>query len=256
MSGMPREDALKYHGLNSYDLMGMLNGIQVDAVEISPVIAAPKLKEVADISKFITYTSWLDHPASKYAIRRGAVAEFGDIIKIDPATNSVVFVVRDGVGDPIGWQKRFVKPSDPRFKTQTSPGFAKSEHLLVFSNKNRDLVVCEGPFTALAAYHYGYTGVCTFGSGISMKQKELIVNLSKQLDCKIGLCLDNDAAGMKAFDSLNAFMYNLKNNIFRVKIKGKVAAGWDLSDAWEHRLEVLEDTSLPNPALINLEKFL
>jgi hypothetical protein len=256
MSGIERAAAMRLHGKDPYDFSWADNNI--DNVEVAAEIRKPKLKEIVDISKFVQYASWPKHPASVYAVSRGAVPEMARIIQIDPIINAVVFVVYDSEGDPIGYQKRFLKPLDPKFKTQTSSGFSKSSNILVFPKAGAKLVVCEGPFTALAAYRYGYTGICTFGAGVSSIQLDQILEIAKKSGTDIGLCFDLDDAGRKGFEIIRSYLHSKGRSIFRVKINGSgLAHGFDLNDAWKSGLTVTEEVpEWAGPAIPDLGDFL
>ena len=183
--------------------------------------------KVADITGFYRITELPDHEATKYAIKRGWHSAFADDILIDIYSNSVIFVARkDGV--PIGYQGRFLKPRNPKMKTKTMTGFKKTQHVIEFPNSG-DILICEGPFTALAAWHYGYHAICTMGSGVSTTQIQLVAEIAKRTGKRVGVAFDMDAAGKKGLRAVRLGMYHHKVPTFRVRPEH----GNDLNDSWQ-----------------------
>jgi DNA primase len=159
-------------------------------------------------------------------------------------SQAVVFIVKNSKGEVIGAQRRFVN-SDFGSKTKTSHGFEKSKHIMVY-NRNANIAICEGPFTALSAWHYGYCAVCTFGSGITAEQLDLINSLSDELESNVFVAEDNDAAGKKYSDSICSYFY-WKNKPIGIL---KSNTGNDLNDCWKEKGKlIIEKAFMFNPAI-------
>jgi hypothetical protein len=219
-------------------------------VELVPVPEDPAL------AKFFRINDWIDHPAAVYAIKRGVPRELYDRVLIDPEQNAVVFVVKkDDV--VVGYQRRFVNPVAPHLKTKSSLGFKKTQHLLHFPKENAKIVVCEGPFTAIAAWQYGYYAVCTFGSGVSAEQVRQIAELSEKIKQPVGVAFDLDAAGKKGFDAIRSGMFWMDRGIFKVEVDAQnLPAGFDLGDAFEKGMKVKEtESSWSGPAIPDITRF-
>lgn len=221
----------------------------VSATPISQVDAPDQL----DLSTFYPVWSIPDHPAAEYAVKRGYVREFDDIIKVDHQANAVVFLVNNG-NKTIGYQLRYLRPIHKNMKAKTSAGFSKSSKVLEFPRAGADILVCEGPFTALSAWHYGYYGVCTFGSSISQSQVNQIYELSKKTGTKIGFALENDDAGRKAYLSLRSALSQKGIDVFKVLPE----VGNDLNDSWQAGkgcVRITED-ELADPAIPYIDTLL
>lgn len=224
MMGMERADVLRAHGLDA----------QKNFESLIPNIIEEKPKEKKqeyiivepDVKKFIKISAWPDHPASKYAINRGVKECWFNDIMIDPVSNAVVFLVKDG-DKVIGYQKRFVNPPSKNFKTQTSVGFTRSNHVLRFERKG-NIVVCEGPFTALSAWEFGFDGICTLGSGMSEKQMDIIAEIAEKEGKSIGFACENDTAGRKSLNKFRNYMIWKKIKVFKVLPE----CGKDLNDSY------------------------
>ena len=211
-----------------------------------PVISQTDAPDQLDLSTFLPVWAMPDHPSAEYAVKRGYVPEFDDIIKVDHRANAVVFLVNSG-NKTVGYQLRYLKPIHKGMKAKTSTGFSKSSKLLEFPRAGADILVCEGPFTALSAWHYGYYGVCTFGSSISQSQVDQVYELSKKLGVKIGFALENDDAGRKAYLSLRSALNHKGVEVFSVLPE----VGDDLNDSWQAGKGCVrvDDTGLSDPAI-------
>lgn len=206
--------------------LGMINAIDFNLFQGK----AKAKTETAyfDVNHYYPLEEVADHEASKYAISRGWTIDRKDDILVDIYSNSVVFVVRDAEGNALGYQKRFLVPPRPEMKVQSAKGFKKTQHILQYPN-NGDILVCEGPFTALSAWHYGYHAVCTFGAGVSEKQIQLIIELAKKTGKKVGVSFDLDKAGQKGYRIIATAMHWEHIPVFVVKPE----VGNDLNDSWK-----------------------
>jgi len=260
-AGMEWVDVMRVHGK---DPTSSLRGLTPNVDELLEMVteSEPTLKlgdaiEESILANFFKISDWLDHPASIYAIKRGVPPEFYDRVLIDPETNAVVFVVQtdDGVA---GYQRRFIDPVSPRLKTKTSSGFRSHQNLMHFPREGAKILVCEGPFTALAAWHFGYYGVCTFGSGVSGEQVKLISELSDRLLQPVGVAFDLDAAGQKGFAAIRSGMFWKNQEIFKVEVDAPdLPVGFDLNDAWQKGMKIREvATKWNGPAIPEIQSFL
>jgi len=261
---MEFSEVMTLHGLEP---TSSLRGMSVISIEESLAEAAknPVAKKTVeidttkdvDISKFFKLSDWPEHPATQYALSRGAMPSF-DSVMIDPVTNAVVFIVRED-NRVAGYQRRFVNPVSADRKTKSSFGFQKTQHLLHFPRENAKIVVCEGPFTAIAAWHYGYYAVCTFGSGVSETQLKLIADLSEKLKQPVGVGFDLDEAGQHGMALIRSGMFWKDQEIFRVvaDLPGEKIVGFDLSDAFRLKLKVKEVVDVwGGPAIPDIPEFL
>lgn len=256
MSGMDYLEVARIHGR---DPMAALGGLSPDVDELIGLVSkeerVPEVREYVpevDISGFFRLGDWLEHPAAVYALRRGARPEH-ECVMIDPAANAVVFVVRDG-GKAVGYQKRFVQPISPKLKTKSSDGFDKTGNLLHFPLDGAKIVVCEGPFTAIAAWHFGYYALCTFGSSVSEEQIKKIVELADRLKQPVGVAFDLDDAGRKGLARIRSGMFWQDMGCFKVVVDAPdLPEGFDLSNAFEKGMKTKEvDEPWAGPALPDL----
>jgi len=225
--GYEHKDVDKLHSggdLNDFDI-GSVPAMRLNLAvkDTAPVYEKPV---VFDLTPFSKLPEVPNHPASLYAIKRGWTEAQVDDILIDTMGNSVVYVCREA-GRVVGFQRRWLKPSNPKQKTKSAPGFKKTQHVIRYPNSG-DLMVCEGPATALSAWHYGYDAICTFGSGVSERQLKIIGDLAESAGKRVAVAFDLDKAGRKGYQAIRLAMYWRKIYSYRVKPEH----GNDLNDSW------------------------
>jgi DNA primase len=171
---------------------------------------------------------------------------------IDHASCAVVFVVYDN-GQVAGYQRRYLFPNNEWTKAKTSEGFSKTEHILVFMNPGKDIAVCEGPFTGVSAWHFGYTGVVTFGASVSETQIKKILDLANLMNVRVGIAFDDDDAGSKGTTRIRSAMHWAGKTTFKLK----ASTGNDLNDAWKASGQAIlvEEKTEYNPAIPELKGF-
>jgi DNA primase len=113
-------------------------------------------------------------------------------------------------------------------KVKSAKGFKKTQHILEFPGAG-DIMVCEGPFTGLSAWHFGFHAVVTFGSGVSEQQLALIAALARKTGKRVGVAFDEDKAGRKGYRTVKLGMYHEKIPTFRIRPE----TGNDLNDSWK-----------------------
>lgn len=212
--------------------------------------------QVLPTNEFYHVDEWPDHPAAQYAVTRGYVPELRRFLMIDPKTNAIVFMVHQD-DDVVGWQKRFVAPDDPRFKTKNPDAalFKKSQHVMEVEGEG-DLCVVEGPATAFSAYHFGLHAICSFGALISQKQLDLIHKAAVRTGKRVAVAFDMDFAGVLGY-------YRIKNYLSRRGVEAyriKPEVGNDLNDSWQagktyQVVEVEDDDSTVPPLAGLFEEF-
>lgn len=219
----------------------------------------PPIKELeqppatVQTSNFINFNLLPKHETSKYAVSRGASQDLKNLIRVDISDSSVVFLVIED-NNIIGWQKRYVRPSSPKKKTKTSPGFQAHRHILVLPNTdpNAEYCVCEGPFTALAAWHFGFHGVCTFGAGVSEEQAIKIVELVGD-KTSIAIGFDNDKPGQSGYEYLKtAFALRGKDSYKVLPNCLLDKPEWDLNDAWMNGRGYIVEQNQENGSILPL----
>lgn len=262
LSDLEYDEVCRIHGR---DPVRALGGLSPDVDELLGMVskepARPSLpdptqeSEICDISSFFKLADWPEHPASQYAISRGARPEHESVM-IDPETNAVVFIVRDD-RKLAGYQKRFVNPVSPHLKTKSSFGFEKTKNILQFPRDGAKILICEGPFTAIAAWHFGYHAICTFGSAVSEEQIKIVVELAEKLKQPVGVAFDLDEAGRKGFARVRSGLFWKDKEIFMVKVTGDdLKVGYDLSDAFRDGRKVEEiTTKWGGPAVPEIPEF-
>lgn len=220
-------DALHRRAIDGLDLrmmpmIDLFGDKQTEEKEPEPPI------EPVDISAYIKVSEIVQHPAAQYAIKRGwTEAQTGDIL-IDYFSSAVVFVVRHE-GEVVGFQKRFLQPFNPKMKSMSSQGFQKLRFVIEYPNDG-DIAVCEGPFSALSAWHYGYHAICTFGSTVGDPQIERIRELSTVTGKNVAIAFDLDAAGRKGYLRIRNALYWSSRSTVTYRIKPEI--GGDLNDSW------------------------
>jgi len=221
LSGMPYGDVLRFHGGDAEEALKLTH--KEKKKEEVPVEPPER-----DISKFFYLKDWKNHPATRYAISRGVQLEWQHVM-IDTSCSAVVFVIYEN-NEVVGFQKRFIEPESPRFKTKNSKGL-KKDVILEFPREGADILVCEGPFSAVAAWHFGYHGVCTFGSSVSDPQIQKIAELSEKNKVNIGIAFDMDDAGKKGMKKIRSGLFWRKKETFLIEPE----VGNDLNDSWMAR---------------------
>lgn len=206
--------------------------------------------EAINISQFTPLSFMPDHQISKYATKRGYVELFSNKIMMNLNTLAVSFIIHNKDNNPIGYQERFImKGAMPKCKTST--GF-KRDFVMAFPNDG-DIVVCEGPFTALSAWHFGFYGVCTFGANFTKKQLEGIIEIAKKYNKKVLYAMDNDEAGISSFGKFRAMMIFRGYGDIPVIVP---EVGKDLNDSWmTGKRWRKENRPWVNPSLPEIELF-
>lgn len=225
MQGMDRDKVLALHGRDAASNLRNLS--EIDEQEPKAKKHVIQDQSDVDITGFVDIESLPDHYVAKYAKKRGYTKEHNHLIKMDLSDNSVVFLVRDGLS-VTGYQKRFVSPlANP--KTKTSSGFKRDVLLSFYRPDPAPVAVCEGPFTALSAWHFDLMGVCTFGSSISKGQMEAIISYGHQgREVLYALETDDEASGV----ALRKFRAAMAWADIPFQII-KPLVGKDLNDAWQ-----------------------
>jgi hypothetical protein len=182
--------------------------------------------EEVDTSMFFSILDHPKHEASLYAKKRGWTEAQANCVFIDYYVSAVVFVVNNN-GKTVGYQRRMLHPFDPNMKTISSTGFQKRRFILEFPNDG-DICVCEGPFTALSAWHYGFHAVCTFGSNVGEKQLDAISMLSRTKNKSVAVAFDEDSSGRKGHHKIKSRLFWDDTPYYRIKPE----AGNDLNDSW------------------------
>lgn len=193
-------------------------------------VKPPYVPKRVGTKRWFNVEDWPDHPSAEYAVSRGYVPELKDYLMIDTTANAIVFLIRDAEGHIVGWQKRFVHPTDPRFKTENpkAEDFKKSQHVMEIPGEG-DICLVEGPATAFGAWHMGLHAVCTFGALISQKQLQLIKEIALRTVKRVAVGYDLDFAGVLGYYKIKNFMTRYGVEAYRVKPE----EGNDLNDAWK-----------------------
>jgi len=233
--------ALLLHLGFAKDIVSALHGRMADGVatlrimpsldlfgDRKPAVAleASQPIEPVDISMFIPIPEIMQHPVAQYAINRGWTEFQTKDMLVDYFSSAVVFVVREG-DKVVGYQRRFIRPVDPKFKTMSSKGFLKRRFVMEFPNKG-DICIAEGPFTALSAWHYGYHAICTFGSNVGDSQLDRISDLALTTSKNVAIAFDLDDAGRKGYRKIRNAMYWRGVEAYRIKPE----YGNDLNDSF------------------------
>lgn len=227
--GVTREKNFAFHGMDFKN--AIKESSKTDDPGIVGEIRSQKTKnieEIQDVSKFIRINQWPDHPASKYAIKRGIdPVAHKDIIMIDHENNAVIFLVKKN-GNIIGYQSRFVNPTNPRMKTKTSKGFPKENNVMEVPSSGR-LLICEGPFTAISGWHFGFHSICVFGAPASKPQLDIVYGISVRDSKEICVSVENDEAGFQFWNKIGSFFFWKGIKIKKIVTDKKYG---DLNDAW------------------------
>ena len=249
-SGISYSEAMKIHGFDAEESLKQMAPIpRLDVVPAEKV--AEDKEEVPDISIFFPLKLMKGHPAYDYAIKRGVSLEMADV-RIDHKECAVVFLVKEN-DTVVGFQKRFVVPDKEYIKAKSSNGFSKSKHILTFLNPGKDILVCEGPFDAVAAWRFGFTGVCTFGASVSEVQISKIIQLSVDNRVNIGLAFDQDEAGLKGASRIKSALFWMDKPCYEMV----PSTGKDVNDAWVSGGSLIkkEEKIQYNPAIPTITLF-
>jgi hypothetical protein len=218
--------------------------------DLGVVKVEKKEASIFTLDDFVPMADCLQSYHSKYAISRGVPPELYKYIYIDFKGGGIVFpVIEDG--KVMGYQKRLLKPADPSRKAHTPFGFEKANYILEYPNVG-DIAVCEGPFTAISAYVFGFYGVCTFGAGITGPQLDKIAKIAINTGKKVAIGYDLDKSGLTGLYRAKNVLERKGIEVYRIIPDIPYKAGNDLNDAWKagktYRVETIEeslDTSVP-----------
>lgn len=250
--GLSRQAAMTAHGLDGQEALKQITldgGLEVVETRTKLVKPAEKVFVDTDVSKFFDIANFPKHPAAKYAVKRGFVENHKDIMKIDTKIGAVVFICKDLSGKVLGFQRRYITVPEETPKTKMSEGFDRNSIVLRFARNDVPVVICEGPFTALSAWHYGFDGICTFGSNVSEGQYALLKRICG--DREVMVARENDGAGIK-------YHTKIANNFHWLKKEVKVIlpeVGSDLNDSWVAGKSFSVVEEYINPAVPNVFSF-
>ena len=202
------------------------------------------------LDDFVPMADCIQSYHAKYAISRGVPPALYKDIYIDFKGGGIVFPVIEN-GKVMGYQKRLLKPADPSRKAHTPFGFEKANYLLEYPNVG-DIAVCEGPFTAISAYVFGFYGVCTFGAGVTGQQLDKIAKIAITTGKKVAIGYDLDKSGLTGLYRAKNVLERKGIEVYRIIPDIPNKPGADLNDAWAagktYRIETIEeslDTSVP-----------
>jgi hypothetical protein len=152
------------------------------------------LKEAEIPSGYFRICEWPEHPAAEYAAKRGLIAPMTEYTFLDPMTNSIAFpITHDGM--LVGFQRRFVKPINPKMKVITDANAPRKHSFICMGEPTGPIAIVEGPFDAVAAAWFGWYGVATLGSQVAKTQAQEIAQMALKTGQPIYLAFDNDLAG-------------------------------------------------------------
>lgn len=171
------------------------------------------------------FQSW--HP---YIAQRHISKEIAERfqIKYDPATQTIVFPVKDVKNNLIFLTRRSIEGK----KFYIDESASKTVYLLneAVENKYNQVIVVESQINALVSYSYGFPAVALFGAGTTQNQ---IDELNKTNILHYILMYDNDEAGRKG---ANKFKKLIKKNTFITDIimpKNKDVADCSKEEFWD-----------------------
>ena len=171
------------------------------------------------------FQSW--HP---YIAQRHISKEIAERfqVKYDPATQTIVFPVRDVKNNLIFLTRRSIEGK----KFYIDESASKTVYLLneAVENKYSQVIVVESQINALVSYSYGFPAVALFGAGTTQNQ---IDELNKTNILHYILMYDNDEAGRKG---ANKFKKLIKKNTFITDIimpKNKDVADCSKEEFWD-----------------------
>lgn len=130
----------------------------------------------------------------QYLDGRGISREVADAygVTYDFMEDGVVFPISTVDGDRIvGWQRRAINPSSPKYKVMSSTGLQRARCVMFADRLNGSdhAIVCEGPFDALK-FHLAGGNVATLGKVVTDQQLEII---AQPWIKRVYLALDDDA---------------------------------------------------------------
>jgi hypothetical protein len=138
-----------------------------------------------------------NHPISKYAFNRGVKTPLSNQVFIDTRGGAAVFPIYYKNEMLIGYQKRYINPIGN--KTKTSKDIPLASSVWTIKNPNKPVVLVEGPFDAIAVWHFGYTPICFFGAQPTRIKLKLAVEEYYQSNCDcLYVGFDDDVAGDNA----------------------------------------------------------
>lgn len=186
------------------------NVVEENAIDIdSPIMLTNFINNSGNNKSYLSedilndFQSW--HP---YIGQRHISKEIAERfqIKYDPATQTIVFPVRDVKNNLIFLTRRSIEGK----KFYIDESASKTVYLLneAIKNKYNQVIVVESQINALVSYSYGFPAVALFGAGTTKGQ---IDELNKTNILHYILMYDNDEAGRRG---ANKFKKLIKNNAF------------------------------------------
>ena len=168
----------------------------LEAMTLDDTPVGQQLKSHPD--GYVPFKRDMDHPVLRYALTRNIPPEelyggdfgFTDVEGVD--RNRLIAIIRDGMGEPAGWQARAVMGQKPKYLyPPSSVTGTKVSDLVGRIHRCPDvgstLVLNEGLFSAIASDlldHDAY-GVCMFGGHMSDTQKSTILQYYPKEVCII-----------------------------------------------------------------------
>lgn len=256
-SGVPVDQVKEVHGVYSIEHIGKIAEDQ-DKLSIltKDIDDQEKTEEVKSIRDFFTVEEWPEHPVAQYAISRGYSKEMSKWVMCDVSNNAVVFICYDSEDESIGYQRRFINAKSHIDKARFSYGFNRYGSVFELPKKCNQLLISEGPFTAVSGWHYGYYSIATFGSKITDDQLEKISDIADENEItEIGVAVELDKPGEIFFKRIYFYFNWFGIRVHRVEPNTNELKS-DLNDAWVSGvgITVKKDINI-DPAIPDIELF-
>lgn len=183
-----------------------------------------------DTKMYIPLEAIPNYPLAEYAFSRGYCSELSDDIMLNFEEQAIVFLVRNSKGVPVGYQWRY--PKTRKVKAKTMSGMDKTYAIMQIPKAGADYILCEGPFTGVSGYRYGYSALCTMGSVSKWQLEWVKARLEAEGRRRLYVATDNDEAGEKYLRAvLSYFQWEEGWSIYSVRYaNGPTKA--DLNDCW------------------------
>lgn len=147
-------------------------------------------------------------------------------------------------GRPVGFGGRVLDDRKPKYlNTSETEIFHKSDILFNYHQaktfaRNDEIILVEGYFDVISAYEMGMRNVVAL-MGVALSDRH--IEMIKDLNCEVSLCLDNDIAGKNAMNKIipQLLSQGLTVNVYDTSLLGNLKDFGDFNEQGKTKEEIL-----------------
>ncbi len=148
-------------------------------------------------------------------------------------------------GRPVGFGGRVLDDRKPKYlNTSETEIFHKSDILFNYHQaktfaRNNEIILVEGYFDVISTYEMGMRNVVAL-MGVALSDRH--IEMIKDLNCEVSLCLDNDTAGRNAMIKIIPQLLNngLTVNVYDTSVLGNLKDFGDFNEQGKTKEEIIE----------------